>query len=107
MIERTYLGDGCVHVFRNNVTDELVYVKVSQGEYDKLAGVGGAALNPTLEGHMWVSSRAGVPLVDSPKGVLQDGEFVVTPTETFAITQGKPTSLTAEELNTLQNGDSI
>lgn len=75
LTKREYLGDGNCHTFKNSKTNEGVIVWCSDEEYKRLALPN--AINPLLEGHEWVSSSGGAAKVDSPTGLLSEGEFTM------------------------------
>ena len=71
---KTISGKGCYHQFRNNLNDEIVYVKCTQSDYDRMGLAGGAQYNPTLADHLWLSSSGGVPEVEGR--MLKDREYI-------------------------------
>lgn len=80
---RTYLGVGYTHLFRHDVSGEIVNVPCTQAEYDSLQGAGGAANNPTFAGHTWVGSCGGTYKVDTLNDRLGDDEYFVNGSEVF------------------------
>jgi hypothetical protein len=75
LTKRNYLGVGYFHEFRNDITQETVYVQTTKEQYESMGGKGGSANNPTLAGHTWVCSFGGCPKVDSPNGLVGKNEY--------------------------------
>jgi hypothetical protein len=53
-----------------------------------MTGVGGAANNPTLADHTWVSSGGGTIKVDTPNSLLGDDEYCVRDGMVVAVLSG-------------------
>lgn len=75
LIKREYLGEGNFHLFKNKKSEEITTVWCTNEEYGNLSLA--KAENPTLEGCTWVSSSGGAAKVDSPTGLLSEGEFYI------------------------------
>lgn len=77
LTERTYLGEGWLHRFKNNETGEVVYIECSEAEYRRLGEIGGSKYNPILEGHTWEYSLGGTIKVDTPNTILGDNDYCI------------------------------
>lgn len=75
LTERTYLGPGYYHWFKNKKTGEVLTVECTQEEYERMGRPGGAQYNPILPGHTWMASGGGTVKVDTPSGFLGVNEF--------------------------------
>jgi hypothetical protein len=75
LIKREYIGEGYTHWFRNNDTGELLAIPCSKEEYEAISLPN--AKQPTLEGYSWAYSNGGTIKVDSPDGVMREGEYCV------------------------------
>ncbi len=98
LIEKQYLGDGYVHLFKNNKTEELVYIPTSKEDYERLGLPGGAQFNPVMDGHTWLYSLGGTIKVDNADGMLKDGEYCVTEKEAFIKYEGKVASVQPSQI---------
>jgi len=72
LTERNYLGVGYIHVFKKDVTDEIVKVQCSEQEYTSLET---DDFQPSLTGHTWLHSEGGTYKVDTPDGTLGEDEY--------------------------------
>jgi len=88
LTERAYLGEGYIHQFINDTTQEVLYLPCPQAEYESMGGVGGAANNPTLGGHTWQVSIGGTIKVDTPNTLLGEDEFCKKGAEVVAVLSG-------------------
>jgi len=73
LTKRNYLGEGWVHIFKNDKTGDEVVVECTEEEYKALALPN--PTNPTLEGHTWTHSAGGTVKVDSPTSLLSENEY--------------------------------
>jgi hypothetical protein len=77
LTKREYLGEGYIHCFKNDETDEIVFVPCTKEEYERLGLPGGSQYNPTLAGHTWVESYGGTVKVDTPNTMLGFNEYCI------------------------------
>ncbi len=74
LTQRTYLGQGYVHQFKNSTTGEIVLVPCTQVEYESLSEA-----SPTLANHIWQGSTGGTYKVDTPNEQLGLDEYCELP----------------------------
>lgn len=77
LTKRNYLGEGYLHLFRNDATGAQVIVSTDKEQYEKMGLPGGEKFNPVLPGHTWECSLGGTLKVDSPTGFLGENEYTV------------------------------
>lgn len=75
LTKRKYLGEGYVHVFKNDKTGAFVNVPCTKEEYEALGLPGGNKNNPTKAGHTWQCSCGGTVKVDTPDSLLGFNEY--------------------------------
>lgn len=81
LTQRTYLGEGHVHVLVNDVTGAELVVPCTQQEYEQLAQVDGEKYRPKIAGHTWQFSMGGTVKVDTPTTLLGDDEYCIKGTD--------------------------
>lgn len=84
LTKKEIVSYGCYHIFRNDVTDEVISVKCPNEDYARMGEVDGWKHNPSLISHTWIHSVGGSPEISTEKGVeqaidgLKDLEYVET-----------------------------
>lgn len=89
LTERTFLGHGYHHWFKNDATEEIVVVETTKKQYESMGGVDGAKNNPVLPGHTWIYSAGGTIKVDTPSGFLGVNEYTRLGSEVAMYTEDK------------------
>lgn len=103
LTKKTITGFGYYHIFKNIQTGEIVNVKCTQKEYERMGGVGGEKFNPTLAGHIWLNSVGGAPEVDTGR-LLNEGEYYqLSGGDKFAVISGKYCLLEPGDLDAQDN----
>lgn len=100
---RNYLGEGYFHWFRNNSTNEVIFVECTKEEYESL-GLPNAG-PATLEGHTWISSAGGTVKVDTPTGFLGVDEYAVKGGEVVVRTANEELFLPLDAVDAEDNLD--
>jgi len=88
LTKRTYLGEGYLHRFKNNITGEEIYEECTKEQYEALGVKGGWKNNPVKDGWTWIGSCGGTIKVDTPDTVLGINEYCELP-DRVVVNRGK------------------
>lgn len=88
LTKREYLGEGYLHFFIHDKTQEWVVVECTQEEYEALGKAN--PKNPTLEECTWHHSAGGTIKVDTKDTLLGEDEYCIKGEEVFIVLKDVP-----------------